>query len=124
MKFIGKTIIPFCVLLLLCLITYFSYLNSVYYSDLHHWGFIASHSLDYISGGLLFKNIFVQYGVGQLILFKFINYIYQINFSNIGIITSFFYCLNFLILYFILKRVSSNLIALSILIVIFFAVHT
>jgi hypothetical protein len=120
LKFIGKTIIPFCVLLLLCLITYFSYLNSVYYSDLHHWGFIASHSRDYISGGLLFKNIFVQYGVGQLILFKFINYIYQINFSNIGIITSFFYCLNFLILYFILKRVSSNLIALSILIVIFF----
>ncbi len=120
MKFIGKIIIPLCVLLLLCLVACFSYLNSIYYSDLHHWGFIASHSLDYINGGLLFKNIFVQYGVGQLILFKFINYIYQINFSNIGIITSFFYCLNFLILHFILKKISSNLISLFILVVIFF----
>lgn len=106
--------------LILILITSFTYFNSIYNSDLHHWGFIAGHSIDYIHGGELFKNIFVQYGVGQLVFFKFINNIHQINFSSIGIITAVIYCLNLSLLYLILKKVSSESIAIFLLVVIFF----
>jgi hypothetical protein len=45
-----------------------SFLFSIYHSDFHHWGFIASHPLDYINDGKLFEEIIVQYGVGQLII--------------------------------------------------------
>ena len=69
MKFLKKITILSLVGLTLISIAYFSYFNSIYTSDLHHWGFIAGHSLDYINGGLLFKEVFVQYGVGQLIEF-------------------------------------------------------
>ena len=94
MQFIKKISNILIIGLILVLISSLTYFNSIYNSDLHHWGFIAGHSLDYINGGVLFKNVFVQYGVGQLVFFKYINYIYQINFSSIGIITAFIYCLN------------------------------
>ena len=120
MKFLKKITILSLVGLILISIAYFSYFNSIYSSDLHHWGFIAGHSLDYINGGVLFKDVFVQYGVGQLVFFKFINYIYPITFSSVGVVTSFIYCLNLFILYFILKKISSELIAFFILLLIFF----
>lgn len=120
MKFIKKNTSILVLILILSLITTFTHINSVYFSDLHHWGFIAGHSLDYINGGIPFKNVFVQYGIGQLVFFKLINYIYPINFSSIGTITAFIYCLNLIILYFILKKVSSEFIALFILTIIFF----
>jgi hypothetical protein len=119
-QFIKKISNILIIGLILVLISSLTYFNSIYNSDLHHWGFIAGHSLDYINGGVLFKNVFVQYGAGQLVFFKYINYIYQINFSSIGIITAFIYCLNLSLLYFILKKISSELIALFIIVVIFF----
>jgi hypothetical protein len=119
-KFLRKITILSLVGLTLISIAYFSYFNSIYTSDLHHWGFIAGHSLDYINGGLLFKEVFVQYGVGQLFFFKFINYIYPITFSSVGLVTSFIYCLNLFILFFILKKISSEHIAFFILLLIFF----
>jgi len=108
MKFIKKYFLDFFFLSVISLLiiassNYFS----IYHSDLHHWGFIASHSLDYINGAKLFHEIMVQYGVGQLILFKFINYFYEINFTSIGNIVSLFYLLNLIIIYFIIKRLSS-----------------
>lgn len=84
-----------------------SNLFSIYHSDFHHWGFIASHTLDYINGGKLFEEVTVQYGIGQFVIFKFINYFYEINFTSIGVITSVFYTLNLIIIYFIIKRLSS-----------------
>ena len=59
---------------------------SEYYSDLHHWGFIASTSLDYINGRLLFKEVLVHYGAGQLIFFDFISlFLFPIFFSGGGL---------------------------------------
>ena len=100
MKFIKKYFLDFFFLSVISLLiiassNYFS----IYHSDLHHWGFIASHSLDYINGAKLFHEVMVQYGVGQLILFKFINYFYEINFTSIGNIISLFYSLNLIIIY-------------------------
>lgn len=102
------------------LIIALSFLFSIYHSDFHHWGFIASHALDYINGGKLFEEIIVQYGVGQLIIFKFINYFYEINFTSIGVITSVFYSLNLIIIYFIVKRLSSIFYAFFIVTLILF----
>ena len=108
MKFIKKYFIDYFFLATISLLIISSSIFfSIYHSDFHHWGFIASHSLDYINGAKLFHEVTVQYGVGQLILFKFINYFYEINFSSIGVITSVFYSLNLIIIYFILKRLSS-----------------
>jgi len=105
MKFIKKYMFDFFFLsIFTSLIIFLSNFFSIYNSDLHHWGFIASHALDYINGGKLFKEIFVQYGVGQLVFFKFINYFYEINFTSTGIITSIVYSLNLIIIYFIIKR--------------------
>jgi hypothetical protein len=120
MKFIKKYIFDiFFLSILTLLIIFLSNFFSIYKADLHHWGFISSHALDYINGGKLFKEIFVQYGVGQLILFKFINFFYEINFTSTGTITSIVYSLNLIIIYFIIKKISSNLIAFYILITIF-----
>ena len=60
-------------LLLFFSIVNLSIIHSEYYSDLHHWSFIAQNSLDYINGRLLFKEVFVHYGVGQLIFLDLIN---------------------------------------------------
>jgi hypothetical protein len=121
MKFLKENIFDIIFLTILSsLIIVLSNFFSIYSSDLHHWGFISSHALDYINGGKLFKEIFVQYGVGQLIFFKFINYFYQINFTSTGIITSVVYSLNLIIIYFIIKRISSTFIAFLILTIILF----
>jgi hypothetical protein len=93
---------------------------SEYYSDLHHWGFIASTSLDYINGRLLFKEVLVHYGAGQLIFFDLINSFYKINFTSIGIVTSIIYYLNLLILYFIIKKISNLYFAFIFISAIFF----
>ena len=103
MKFMKKNIfdvifLTISTLLIIVLSNFFS----IYHSDLHHWGFIASHARDYINGGKLFKEIFIQYGVGQLVFFKFINYFYEINFTSTGMITSIAYSLNLIIIYFII----------------------
>lgn len=108
MKFIKKYFLDlFFLATISLLIIASSNFFSIYHSDFHHWGFIASHALDYINGGKLFEEIIVQYGVGQLILFKFINYFYEINFTSIGNVTSIFYSLNLIIVYFSIKRLSS-----------------
>ncbi len=97
-----------------------SVIYSEYYSDLHHWGFIASTSLDYINGRLLFKEVLVHYGAGQLIFFDLINNFYKINFTSIGIVTSIIYYLNLLLLYYIIKKVSNLYFAFIFISAIFF----
>jgi|688.fasta_scaffold184905_2 hypothetical protein len=121
MKFVKNNLFDVIFLIILSsIVIIFGYFFSIYNSDFHHWGFIARHSLDFINGGKLFEEVFVQYGVGQLILFKFINYFYVINFTSVGVITSIFYSLNLIIIYLIIKRIASTFIAFFILSVILF----
>ena len=111
-------------LIFLLLLFFFIYnlsaIYSAFYSDLHHWGFIATSALDYINGRLLFKEVLVHYGVGQLIFFDLINNFYKINFTSIGNITSIIYYLNLLILYLIIKKISNFYISIAFVSAIFF----
>ena len=107
-------------LLLFFFVYNLSVIYSEFYSDLHHWGFIATSALDYINGRLLFKEVLVHYGVGQLIFFDLVNNFYKINFTSIGNITSIIYYLNLLILYLIIKRISNFYIAIAFVSTIFF----
>ena len=93
---------------------------SEYYSDLHHWGFIAQKSLDYINGNLLFQEVYVHHGIGNFIIFDLINYFYKINFTSIGLITYFVYYFNLIILYLIIKRLLNSYAAIVAISLIFF----
>jgi hypothetical protein len=97
-----------------------SSIYSEYYSDLHHWGFIAQNSLDYINGRLLFKEVYVHHGIGNFIVYDLINYFYKINFTSIGLITCIFYYLNLIILYLIIKKVLNSYAAIITISLIFF----
>ena len=97
-----------------------SAIYSEYYSDLHHWGFITQNSLDYINGRLLFTEVYVHHGIGNFIIFDLINYFYKINFTSIGLITSFVYYLNLTILFLIIKRVLNSFVAIIAISLIFF----
>jgi hypothetical protein len=94
-------------------------LYSVYNTDPHHWGFIAGTVLDYIHGKQFFTDIYVQYGIGEPILFKFLNLIVPINYTSIGIFTSFAYALNLLIIYLSIKKLCNTTIALLLTFIIF-----
>ena len=97
-----------------------SVIYSENYSDLHHWGFVAQNSMDYINGRLLFKEVYVHHGIGNFIIFDLINYFYKINFTNIGFITAFVYYFNLIILYLIIKRVLNSSAAIVVIALIFF----
>jgi hypothetical protein len=97
-----------------------SSIHSEYYSDLHHWGFIAQNSLDYINGRLLFKEVFVHHGIGNFIIYDLINHFIKINFTSIGLITCIVYYLNLIILYLIIKKVLNSYAAIIAICLIFF----
>jgi hypothetical protein len=107
-------------LLLFIFIYRLSSIYSQYYSDLHHWGFIAQNSLDYINGRLLFKEVYVHHGIGNFIIFDLINSFYKINFTSIGFITSIAYYFNLIILYLIIKKVLNTYAAIVAITLIFF----
>ena len=85
---------------------------SMYNTDMHHFGFIAGTALDYIQGRKLFTEIFIQYGIGQPLFFKFINYFISINYTIVGIITSFIYAINLIVIYLSVRKISAGTVAL------------
>ena len=109
----------FIVLLLVFFSFYLGKTYSIYHSDPWHWGSIASNSKDYINGFKLFKDIVLLWGPGQPILYNLINKFYAINYYSIGLITSLTYALNLILIYIILLRLSSRIIALTIFLFIF-----
>ena len=92
---------------------------SIFNTDPHHWGFIVGTAVDFIHGKSLFTEIYVQYGVGQMILFKLLSYAIPINYTTVGIITSFAYALNFPILFACVKRISKSTHAILITALVF-----
>ena len=67
--------------------------------------------MDYIHGKKLFTDIYVQYGIGQPILFNFLNRFLSINYTSIGIITSIVYSLNLVAIYFGVKKITNTTLA-------------
>ena len=89
-------------------------LYSIFNTDPHHWGFITGGVLDYIHGKHFFTDIYIQYGIGQPVLFKFLNYFFPINYTSIGIATSIAYALNLLIIYFNIRKLGNSSLAILI----------
>lgn len=75
-------------------ILYFGINYSIYNHDFHHWGYILSNYFDYNYGLLPFSEIYLQYGVGQIIFFKLCSLVVDINIFSIGAITSLVYAVN------------------------------
>ena len=97
-------------------------LYSIYNTDLHHWGLIAGTVLDYIHGLRFFSEIYIQYGIGESLLFNFLNHFFPINYTSIGIATSIGYALNLLVIYLSLRKLTSTTLA-TLLIAIIFLLH-
>jgi hypothetical protein len=96
------------VLSLWCVSIFLGVIYSIYNTDPHHWGFIVGTALDFIRGKDFFSEIFIQYGVGQAILFKILNYIFPINYTTVGIITAVIYATNFPVIFFCVRRISNS----------------
>jgi hypothetical protein len=94
---------------------FLGYNYSIYNNDFHHWSYILSSYIDYKNNLKLFKEIFLQYGPGQVIFFNFLDYFTKINLVSIGIITSVIYSINLFLLYKTLSIVSSKKISFIII---------
>lgn len=112
--------------LLLILISILSIVLGVIYSihntDALHWGFITGTVLDFIHGKKLFTEIYIQYGIGQPIVFNFLNHLFPVNFSTVGIVTSAVYVLNLWVLNRGMKWIAGGAIA-ALMSFILFLIH-
>lgn len=91
---------------------------SIFNTDPLHWGFISGTALDFIQGKKLFSEIYIQYGIGEPLLFKFLNQFLTINYTSIGFITSIAYALNLLVIYLTIRKfVNPALAMLSVFII-------
>jgi len=86
-------------------------IHSIHGTDPHHWGFILANALDLAQGKVLFKETYVQYGLGQPFLYQFLSQFFPINFSTIGMITSVVYALHLGLIYAISRKIGGPLLA-------------
>lgn len=87
-------------------------IHSIFGTDSHHWGFIMGTALDFIQGKKLFEEIYIQYGLGQPLLYRFLNLFIPINFTTTGIITAFVYAAQLGVLYAIIRKVGGSTLAM------------
>ncbi len=99
--------------------TYLGFEHSIYNQDYHHSSFILSMVLDYKNGLKLFKDIFLQYGPGQIIIFDLINNFTELNIVNISKFTSLIYSANLFLLFIIFKNLSSSQISFLLILTLF-----
>lgn len=115
-KFNPKEYLAYIIILFLpiSLGTYYS----LFSHDYHHWIYNLSNFYDYKNGFILFKDIFLQYGAGQIIFFNLISIFLEINMLSIGIITNFIFALNIFFFYLILRKYFSYIISIFTIILI------
>ena len=101
---------------------YLSSINSIYNQDFHHWSYVLQSFIDYKNNLKLFKEITITHGFGQIILFSLIDNFKKIDLVSIGTISAFFYSINFIIIYKIFTIITSRIISL-ILVFILFLIH-
>ncbi len=99
--------------------SYLGYKHSVFNQDFHHLSFILSGFIDFNNGFTLFKEIFLQYGPGQVLFFKLIDNFVNINLFSISFITSIIYSANLLLLFIIFRKIVSLEISFLLIILIF-----
>ena len=101
---------------------YLSLINSLYNQDFHHWSYILHSFIEYKNKLKLLKELELTHGLGQIILFNLVDKFKKIDLVSIGTITALFYSLNFIILFKIFSIISSRIISLT-LIFILFLIH-
>ncbi len=84
---------------------FFSKQYSIYNTDFIHWSFILEQVISYLNGNHLYKDIFLQYGEGQVVFLSFINSFYKIDIYTIGIISALVFGLKFFLVFQILKKI-------------------
>jgi hypothetical protein len=114
-----KLFFDFLVLLIIIYSLFLGYNHSKYNQDFHHWSYILSSYIDYKNEFRLFKDIFLQYGPGQLIFFLLVDFFYNINIFSIGLIINFVYSINLILIYKILSNITSRLISFLLFFIIF-----
>lgn len=87
---------------------YFSREYTIYNTDFIHWSFILEQVNSYINGYNLYKDIFIQYGEGQIVLLAYINNFYKVDIYSLGIISSIIFGLKFFIIFKILTSIISS----------------
>ena len=93
---------------------------AIHNTDPHHWGFVLGTALDFIHGRELFTEVYVQYGAGLPLLFKAINSVWPITYTNIGFLTSAVYAATLVVLFLSVERLSSTTYAVLLTVVAFF----
>ena len=92
---------------------------SLYNQDFHHWGYILAQFFEFQNNEKLYKDIFLQYGAGQIIFFTLLNFFYKIDIVTLGLTFNFIYAINFFIIYIIFKFITSKKISTIITVIIF-----
>ena len=69
------------------------------------------------------KDIFIQYGNGQVYLFKILSNFFEINLFTIGVFSQFLFSLKFIIFFFILRFFVDNLFS-TIGVIIYYLLYT
>ncbi len=87
----------------------FSIDYSLHNTDFIHWSFILEQIATYLSGGKLYKDIFLQYGDGLIILFSIINFVYKIDMYSLGVISSIAFSLKFLLFFYTCTKLNTSI---------------
>ena len=125
MKFLNlkeNYLIYIALFLIFFISIYLGFRHSIYNQDYHHSFFILSMYIDHQNNFEYFKDIFLQYGLGQTIFYKIIDNFIKINIVTIFKINVIIYAINLIILFRIFKKVSNSKISI-ILITILFLIH-
>ena len=88
-------------------------------TDPHHWGFVLGTTLDFIYGRELFTQVYVQYGAGIPLLFKAINYVWAITYTNIGFLTSAIYAATLGVIFLSIEKLSATKYAVALTVIAF-----
>ena len=102
---------------------YFGYKYAVFNTDFHHYSITLEPFLDFKNGFKLNKDIFIQYGNGQVYLFAILSNFFEINLFTIGVVTQFLFSLKFIIFFFILRFFVDNLFS-TIGVIIYYLLYT
>ena len=102
---------------------YFGYKYAVFNTDFHHYSFTLESFLEFKNGFKLNKDIFIQYGNGQVYLFAILSNFFEINLFTIGVVTQFLFSLKFIIFFFILRFFVDNLFSI-IGVIIYYLLYT
>ena len=109
----------FILFLLLITSLALSYLYTLNHQDFHHWSFILNSYHDIKNNFDPFKEIYLQYGLGQPVFFLILSKIFSINYLSIGYITATVYSINLFLIYIISKKYLSEHLSLLLIFVIF-----